>query len=122
MPNLKEAVTFLAQQSLAAAASVNGPTVDLRERFGAAILGFIQNGGTGPGTPPVFSVQVSTDNFSVDVRTIFSAGGKLTANLVTEFLARIPPEILWARVRFDNTAGGQAVTVSAVGHVARGPV
>ena len=119
MPKTTESISFQASQSLPAAQSVTGSAVDLREKHGALLTARVTNGATGPGAPVVFSVEVSRDNFLADVRTLFAAGSKTANNAITDFPVPVAYEVMWARTKFDNTAGGQAVTVEAGAHVVK---
>ncbi|MEE9609501.1 MAG: hypothetical protein V3U03_17325 [Myxococcota bacterium] len=113
MPILKSKDAFLASTALAAGASVTGTGVDLREKYGTAIVAIVTNGATGPSTPPLFIVEVSNDDSIWD--EIFRAVAKTGNNAKTPFVYRVAPEILRARVKF--TAGtGQGSTVVARGH------
>ena len=114
MPILKAADTFLSSQSLPAATSVTGPTIDLRERYGTYIIGKVTNGATGPTTPPEFTVEVSNDNFAANTSQWSKHLAKTGNNDVTEMPITLPPEILFARVKF-KAGTGQASTVEATG-------
>ena len=113
MPILKSADVFHVSTPLAAGASSTGPNVDLRAKYGTAIVAKITNGAAGPTTPPIFAVEVSDDDAIWD--EVFTAVAKTGNNDVTPFLYRLAPEILRARVKF--TAGAtEGSTVVARGH------
>lgn len=118
MPILKEPSTFVASQALAAAATVTGPIIDLREKYGTLINGKVTNGATGPTTPPEMIVDISSDNFVADVKEYVKVQADMANNAVTPIPVRLPPEVMWARVKF--TAGAaQASTVEAMGHTVK---
>lgn len=115
MPINKEATNFLTSQTLGAGATITGSAFDLREKFGTAVFGKMTNGANAPTVGPLFIVQVSTDNFDLDTQEVFRGIGDTTALSVTTLLFRIPPEVLYARIRFENN-DGQSITVEATGH------
>jgi len=114
MPVPKVAETFLASQSLPAGNTVTGAAVDLRTKFGTVVHTKVTNGGTGPSTPPEISIEVSNDNFVVDVHDVKKLYAGTGANQVTEHEIRLVPEEMWARVKF-KAGTGQASTVAAAG-------
>lgn len=114
MPILKSADVFHSSTPLAASASSTGPDIDLRTKYGTAIVAVITNGAAGPTTPPTFAVEVSNDGF-VTFDEVFKAVAKTGNNAVTPFLYRVAPEILHARVKFVAGATNGS-TVVARGH------
>jgi hypothetical protein len=118
VPILKEPTQFFASQSVPAGTTVTGPIIDLREKYGVLIQGKVTNGATGPSTPPEMVVEISTDNFAADTKEYIKLIADLANNAVTNLPVRLPPEVMFARVK--GTAGtGQASTIEAMGHTVK---
>lgn len=91
-----------------------GTAIDLTTKYGALITGLITNGGTGPSVQAVAYVEVSGDNASW--KQFYSVAGGTTASVSTPFSCRIPPEVMYARVRVAGNTG-QNVTCEAFAQI-----
>lgn len=100
--------------SNAAAGTTTGTAVDLTVKYGALITGLITNGGTGPTVQAVAYVEVSGDNSAWKQFAVYPGG--VTAGVITPFACRVPPEVMYARVRVTGNTG-QAVTCEAFAQI-----
>ena len=115
----KTARTIVASASNAAAATARG-TIDLEATYGGLLTLKITNGATGPTVQCTCNVLIAHNatlpaaaSAGADWKTIYSFGGGVTANAVTQMAIPIDPSIMALEVEFTgNTV--QAVTVEAL--------
>lgn len=100
--------------SNAGAGTTTGTAVNLTAAYGALITGLITNGGTGPTVQAVAYVEVSGDGTNWKQFAVFPGG--VIANTVTPIICRVPPEVMYARVRVTGNTG-QAVTCEAFAQI-----
>lgn len=108
----KASATFQASASNTASSTTTGSSVDLTTALGCVVMGKITNGATGPTVACDFIIEVSEDNSTW--RELYRATSQTGNNVVTEFSARLPKEIMYARSKFTGNTG-QTVTVESYG-------
>ena len=106
------------QTRTAGGASVRG-TIDLETAYGGFLTLKITNGATGPAAQCVGKVLIAHNSTlpsaaaaGTDWKTIYTIGGGLTANAVTEIGIPIDPSIMALEIEFDGNTS-QDVTVES---------
>ena len=119
MPLIKTPRTILATQSNAAGATVRA-AIDLNAVYGGLLTLRIANGATGPTVQCVGNVHVAhsatlpeTGPAGAVWKTVYSFGGGVAANVVTELVYQVPDDVMALQVEYTGNTG-QPVTVEAL--------
>lgn len=115
----KTARTIIASVACVPATPQRGTPIDLEATYGGLLTIKMTNGATGPTVQCTCNILVAHNatvpaagSAGADWKTLYTIGGGVTANAVTEMAIPIDPSIMALEVEFkDNT--GQNVTVEA---------
>lgn len=110
--------TIVASVSNAAAGTTRG-TIDLETTYGGLLTMKITNGATGPAVQCEGRVLVAHNatlpaaaGAGADWKTVYTFGGGVVANAITEMSYQIDPAVMALEVEFTGNTN-QAVTVEA---------
>lgn len=112
--------TLIAAATSNAAGSATRGTVDLRTRSGGILTIKLTNGGTGPTVQAVANILIAHNSGATptagaagtDWKTIWSFGGGIAANAITEQSITVDAAIMHLEVEVTGNTG-QAVTCEA---------
>lgn len=116
----KTARTLVAAATSNAAGATTRGTVDLRTAYGGFLTAKITNGATGPTIQCSCNLLVAHNagatptaaSAGADWKTVWSFGGGITLDAVTEQTWDVPAGVMHLEVEFSGNTG-QAVTVEA---------